>query len=134
MQEQEILVERIALRPDVVSTVVDDGAVLLDLQSKYFYTVNRAGVAILTILEDGASRGEILRLCEQWGMPAMDIDSVTAFIDVLADDDLVEAIGPGALGDSDFAAPWERPVIEKQREPLQRIMASAFDPSLPLAE
>lgn len=134
MQEQEILVERIALRPDVVSTVVDDGAVLLDLQSKYFYTVNRAGVAILTILEDGASRGEILRLCGQWGMPAMDTDSVTAFIDVLANDDLVETIGPGALGDSDFAAPWERPVIEKQREPLQRIMASAFDPSLPLAE
>lgn len=134
MQEQEILVERIALRPDVVSTVVDDGAVLLDLHSKYFYTVNRAGVAILTILEDGASRGEILRLCGQWGMPAMDIDSVTAFIDVLANDDLVETIGPGALGDCDFTAPWERPVIEKQREPLQRIMASAFDPSLPLAE
>lgn len=134
MQEQQVQLQRIALRPDVVSTVVDDGAVLLDLKTKYFYTINRSGVAILTVLEDGASRGEIVRLCERWGMPAADVGGVTAFLDVLADDDLVEMVGPGTPGDSDFAAPWERPNIEKQREPLQRIMASAFDPSLPLAE
>ncbi len=30
------------LRPDVVATVLDGGALLLDLESKYFYLLNRA--------------------------------------------------------------------------------------------
>ena len=29
---------------------------------------------------------------------------------------------------------WTEPTIEKQKEPLQRIMTSAFDPTMPLAE
>jgi hypothetical protein len=29
---------------------------------------------------------------------------------------------------------WRPPTIDKHREPLQRIVISAFDPTLPLAE
>jgi hypothetical protein len=33
-----------------------------------------------------------------------------------------------------FEGPWQPPAIERQREPLQSIVTSAFDPSVPLAE
>ncbi len=127
--------ERIALRADVVSTLVDEGSVLLDLQTKYFYSVNRSGGAILLLLEGGASHAEVLDCCARWGMPANDCDAVDSFLSALASDDLIEEAGSGACDDTlTLEGPWITPTIEKQREPLQRIMASAFDPSLPLAE
>ena len=127
--------EQIALRADVVSTLVDEGAVLLDLQTKYFYSVNRSGASILLLLEGGASRAQVLDTCARWGMPANDCEAVDGFLSVLASEDLVEEAGSGASDDTlTLEGPWASPTIEKQREPLQRIMASAFDPSLPLAE
>ena len=39
------------LRPDVVATVLDHGALLLDLQSKYFYQLNPSGWSIVQLLE-----------------------------------------------------------------------------------
>ena len=40
---------KLTLRPDVVATVLEDGAVLLDLETKYFYSVNPSGWAILQL-------------------------------------------------------------------------------------
>lgn len=126
---------QIALRADVVSTLVDEGSVLLDLQTKYFYSVNRSGAAILLLLEGGASHADVLDSCVRWGMPANDRDAVDSFLSALASEDLVEEAGSGASDDTlTLEGSWTSPTIEKQREPLQRIMASAFDPSLPLAE
>jgi hypothetical protein len=48
---------------------------------------------------------------------------------------LVEAATPvaGVAPDVTVAA-WLLPVLSKHNEPLQRIMVSAFDPGMPLAE
>ena len=83
----------------MVSTIVDDGAVLLDLNTKYFYSVNWPGAAIVMLLEGGVSRSEVIHACASWGMPSRAVRDVDGFLHT-----------------------------------LQRIMASAFDPSLPLAE
>jgi hypothetical protein len=41
--------------------------------------------------------------------------------------------GDGAA-DLDLPGPWAPPTLQKQAEPLQRVIVSAFDPSVPLAE
>ncbi len=123
-----------ALRPDVVITVLEEGALLLDLESKYFYSVNSTGWSIVQRFEAGSSLRAVTEQSRDWGAPDGDLESVRLFVDVLRKDRLVEA--SGAIGESQIAPPssWIRPVIEKHKDPLQRVMTSAFDPSVPLAE
>jgi hypothetical protein len=48
---------------------------------------------------------------------------------------LVESVNtPAAAAGGVTVAAWVSPSLSKHREPLQRIMVSAFDPGLPLAE
>ncbi|HET6468254.1 MAG TPA: PqqD family protein [Geminicoccaceae bacterium] len=127
--------ETMALRSDVVSTVLDPGAILLDLETKYFYTVNASGWAVLQLLEQGASRHQIEAQCASWGMPATQQGELDRFLERLVGERLVETgAGGGPLQPVALDEPWSPPEIDKQKEPLQRLMASAFDPSLPLAE
>lgn len=123
------------LRPEVVITVIEDGAVLLDLDTKYFYSVNHAGWAILQLFEVGATRQQVKDKCRAWGASAAEADAIAKFMDVLVNDKLVVATDQrGTDLDIRPTGPWSAPVIEKAREPLQRIMKSPFDPTLPLAE
>lgn len=123
------------LRPEVVITVIEDGAVLLDLDTKYFYSVNHAGWAILQMFEVGATRQQVNAKCREWGATAADSDAIMKLIDVLLNDKLVVATDQrGTDVEIRPTGPWTAPSIEKAREPLQRIMKSPFDPTLPLAE
>jgi hypothetical protein len=126
--------EPMALKPDVVVTVMDDGAVLLDIGTKYFYSVNATGWAIVQMLESGATSGEILAQCGRWN-GAGDDGQIAGFIETLVSENLlIEQSSAGSANAPEFAGKWCAPVIEKHKEPLQRIMVSAFDPSIPLAE
>ncbi len=124
------------LRADVVVTVFDDGAVLLDLESKFFYTVNAAGWGIVQMLENGAAREQIVAQCRAWGDTDAGAATVNAFLDCFEQEGLVtrEAGTPAVAAASCLEDAWTAPAIEKHREPLQRLITSAFDPSLPLAE
>lgn len=123
------------LRPDVVSTVMEKGAVLLDLTSKYFYSVNETGWFVVECLESGASKADILEICASCGMPESLAPSVEAFVDTLEGFGLLDSANdPLSSTDAAYSGDWEAPRVEQQPEPLQGIMASAFDPSLPLAE
>ena len=64
-----------------------------------------------------------------------DVASLETFFELLTSEDLVEP-APSAGWDERLAVPgeWANPVLQKHKEPLQRIMMSAFDPSVPLAE
>ena len=125
----------LVLRPDVVATVIEDGAVLLDLATKYFYTVNNAGWAIIQMFEAGATRAQVEAECPKWGASAADAHSIANVLDVIIGDNLVTPTDfPAADPDSQPHFEWSSPTIEKSREPLQRIMKSPFDPTLPLAE
>ena len=125
----------ITLRPDVVVTVLEDSAVLLELQTKFFYSVNSAGWAIVQMLENGAFVKQIKEQCAAWGAPADDMKKIESFLQVFMDDNLVMSEdGVEHKPEISFEGPWSPPSVEKHKEPLQRVMVSAFDPSLPLAE
>jgi hypothetical protein len=120
------------LRADVVATVLDDGAVLLDLESKYFYELNAPAWAITRLFEIGATSEQAQAAARSWGAPQ---GAASAVLGALVREGLVTATTDGASPEVPaYEAAWSEPRIEKQPEPLQRVMVSAFDPSLPLAE
>lgn len=130
---------RLILRPDVVSTVLHDGAVLLDLRSKYFYSANASAWAVVQQFEAGATAYEARRACAALGAREADSDAIDAVIRHLVADDLVEPLeGPGQPAGEPAAilegAAWSAPSLTRHHEPLQRIMVSAFDPGIPMAE
>jgi len=125
----------LALNAEVVVTVLENEAVLLDLQTKFFYSINASGWAIVQMLEHGARRADIHAQCRDWGAPPEAAGVVDQFLDRLAEDGLlVQGATPTGVASASLPCPWSVPVVEKHREPLQRIMVSAFDPSIPLAE
>lgn len=121
------------IRPTISAAPLDDGAVLLDLETKYFYAVNAPGWAILQLFEAGASLEEVSDRARAWGAP--DADGVAAFVRELNHFDLLQPAGaPAEIPAVSWSGAWSTPTIEQQAEPLQNVMVSAFDPSLPLAE
>lgn len=124
----------LVLRPEVVATVIEEGAVLLNLDSNDFYEVNRSGWAILQLFEGGTTLEHAQERCRQWGAPPDDA-SVGAFLDVLVKDVLVApSEWPATTAEVAAPAAWSAPTIQKAPEALQRIVRSPFDPTLPLAE
>ena len=124
----------LVLRPEVVGTVIEDGAVLLNLDTNNFYEVNATGWAILQLFEGGAARDQVMQRCQQWGAPSDD-PAVAKFVDVLIRDALVvRSDWPASTADVTFSSGWTPPTIDKAPEALQRIVRSPFDPTLPLAE
>jgi hypothetical protein len=72
-------------------------------------------------------------LARAWGAP--DDGSVAVFVTQLCEYDLLEPAGElDAQPEVAWSGRWTAPTIERQAEPLQNIMVSAFDPSIPLAE
>jgi hypothetical protein len=122
-----------SLRSTISAGVIDDGAVLLDLESKYFYVLNGTGWAVTRLFESGASVDDALRAARKWGAP--DDASVAAFIEQLKEFDFLEPAGSQETAeDAPWNGPWTAPTVERQAEPLQNVMVTAFDPSIPLAE
>jgi len=124
----------LVLRSEVVGAVIEDGAVLLNLETNDFYEVNNTGWAILQLFEGGATRDQVMHHCEQWGAPANDV-AVSTFLDTVVSNALViPSEWPAATAEVTLATAWSAPTIEKAPEALQRIVRSPFDPTLPLAE
>ena len=120
------------LRPDVVATVLDDGALLLDLESKYFYLLNPSGWAIAQLFEGGTSLAHARSVCA--GAGAAEVEEIDAFVGGLVAEELLEPAEHDAAPPFELAGPWSVPTYEKQLEPLQRVIVNAFDPTIPLAE
>lgn len=123
-----------ALRPSIVVTVIEDGAVLLDLDTKYFYRLNAPAWALVSSFElDGMTHDGVRARARSFG--ATDDAAVTAFLRELDAHGLLEETPAGTPPESgSFEGAWCDPRIEVQSEPLQSIVTSAFDPSVPLAE
>ena len=123
----------VMLRPTLVATVIEDGAVLLDLESKYFYSLNKSAWAIVQLFELGpASVGDIQGRCRDWGGSS---DDVPRLLDELERAGLLEFSEQAEPAQApDYTGPWQPPVVTRQSEPLQNVVTSAFDPSIPLAE
>lgn len=122
------------LRPDVVATVLDHGALLLDLESKYFFQLNSTGWAVTQLFESGTSADTAVARSRAWGAPSEDEAAVRQLVGALIDFGLVEEVEADAAPTGEVPAGWQTPTIERQPQPLQRVIMSAFDPSIPLAE
>ena len=123
-----------ALRPDVVATVLDHGALLLDLESKYFYLLNPSGWSMTQLFEAGATLDHVIERCRAWGAPEDDLDGVRSTVAQMISEGLLEPGVAGVANDGEAPSAWEPVLLERQAEPLQRVIVSAFDPSIPLAE
>lgn len=123
------------LRPDVVATVLNDGAVMLDLETKFFYSANPSAWAIAEMFESGATHLEIHAACTKWGATTEDRLKIDEIIQLMMAEGLIKPSGDIAMTSPTAGIKaWVLPTLIKHREPLQRIMVSAFDPGLPLAE
>lgn len=122
------------LRADVVATVLDHGALLLDLESKYFYLANPSGWSVVQLFEDGATPDHALERAAAWGAPDSDRAGIVEMIERMSDEQLLEPANDPANAAGDAPAEWQPVTLERQAEPLQRVIVSAFDPSIPLAE
>ena len=126
---------KLALSPNIVVTPLGDGALLLHLDNKFFYSINLPGWGILQLLEAGATPQEILSKCTDWGAKENDRTAIENFLDDLIGNDLAGKFeGKETSQQAQFRGSWEVPIIERHDEPLERIVTSAFDPSVPLAE
>lgn len=123
-----------SLRPDVVATVLDHGALLLDLESKYFYLLNPSGWSLTQLFEDGSTFDHAVERCRAWGAADEDLEGVRSSLQTLLREGLLEETAHPANIEGDAPSEWRPTTIEKQAEPLQRVIVSAFDPSIPLAE
>lgn len=126
--------ECVALKPTLVATVIEGGAVLLDLDSKYFYALNESAWAIVQLCETtAASSDAVIGRCRTWG--SSNDNAIRQFLaDLTAQDIFEEAESAQELPAVQYAGEWTVPTLHRQAEPLQRIVTSAFDPSIPLAE
>jgi hypothetical protein len=123
--------EPLRLRDDVVATVLDDGALLLDLDTKYFYVLNKSAWAVVQLFESGTSVEHARKVCAAAAINPLEIDEL---VHRLADEQLVEAAEADTTPAFSSVGEWCAPTLEKQQEPLQRVIVNAFDPSIPLAE
>lgn len=125
----------LGLRADVVSAVLDEGAVLLDLETKYFYSVNSPGWAIVQLFENGSTIEGAKTQCRSWSGEDQSDGAVEAFIETLVAEKLVTQVtNPPRRQNVTLKDKWAAPIIEKHKQPLQQVMTSAFDPSIPLVE
>ena len=134
--------------PEVVYTDLEDGAVLLHGETKFFYSLDHVGAAVWRLMDSADSVDGLIRRIEaDYDVtPELARSSVTEFIGSLEREQLIAPRGePGsALAEASTAPaaeltpsgkkPFVKPELLKHDEPLHAVVMNPFDPQLPLAE
>jgi len=137
-------VARLAKNPEVVCTELEDGAVLLNMETRFYYSLNDSGLEIWRLLETPGEGDELGRRLTA----RLEVDDATAaeaassFLVELERERLVVAadgVQAGAPVSSEAEAGGERrrfsaPELIRHDEPLHEVTTSPFDSQLPLAE
>lgn len=134
----------IVRNPEVVVTELEDGAVLLNMESRLYYSLNNSALDIWHLLESPAEPADVARrLAAQVEMDeAQATEVVSAFLEDLQNERLVvpaDGSQPGGTTRASPAAsgqprPFTQPELIRHDEPLHEVRVSPFDPQLPLAE
>ena len=133
--------------PEVVYTSLEDGAVLLHLESKFYYSLNESGEAIWRLLDSAESLEDLVQevMLEYEVEQGRVKGSISKFLEELEREQLVvpHQGGTGGYPDekhamaeipSDKKKPYVEPELLKHDEPLHEVVQNPFDPNLPLAE
>ena len=81
---------------DATCAVVEDGAVVLHMRTKRYFSLNETGAAVWRMLEDGAPLSEIpARLAEMYEIDtATAQESLTRLLGELVAEELIVVTGP----------------------------------------
>lgn len=129
--------------PEVVYTDLEDGAVLLHMETKFYYSLNESGQAIWGLLDAVQNDGELIdRLKDAYETGDDLAEPIKTFLGELEKEKLVvERTEENQDGPSEKAQEspgnkkaFTKPEVIKHDEPLHEVVLNPFDPQLPLAE
>jgi hypothetical protein len=134
---------QLARNPEVECTELADGAVLLNMETRLYYSLNLAGLELWNATDSANGPEEIAKRLTE----AFEIDDhaalgvVSGFLPELERERLVvelaeqaAAPGPPAEGRDGPRRAFEQPQLIKHDEPLHEVTGMPFDAQLPLAE
>lgn len=132
---------------EVVCTELEEGAVLLDMGSRTYFSLNATGLAVWNLIDAAGSREELLASLGGGGAAP---GPVAEFIHELEREGLVAGDEAGGASESQpapdrvepaqraaalaGAASLDAPELIKHDEPMHEVTQNPFDPQLPLAE
>lgn len=132
---------------EVVYTNLEDGAVLLHLETRFYYSLNEVGQAIWRLLDSAESLEDLLqKLVAEYEVGTQQAtESVSKFLQELESEQLTipyqkamdERSHEGSIKapiPSQQKKPFVKPELIKHDEPLHEVVMNPFDPQLPLAE
>jgi hypothetical protein len=145
------LIARQIQHPDVVYTALEDDAVLLNLETASYYSLNEVGTTVWQLLESTENHHDLIeRLTAEYDVERERAESsVSDFLQQLEREQLVvrdpedearpkaERRNEGSGVDDSGSAerkPFAEPLVLKHDEPLHEVVMNPFDPQLPLAE
>jgi len=132
----------LARNPDVECTELEDGAVLLNMETRLYYSLNPVGLELWDAIDTAEGPEQVAKgLAGAFGIDEKQaLDAVAKFVPQLERERLVvestepkPAAAPEA-GSRDRPRAFEEPQLIKHDEPLHEAASSPFDPQLPLAE
>ncbi|MGH2992447.1 MAG: PqqD family protein [Solirubrobacterales bacterium] len=133
----------LARNPEVECTELADGAVVLNMETRLYYSLNQAGLELWNAT-DGANGPEQVakRLTEAFEIDEQAaLGAVSRFLPELERERLVlesaeGPVAPAPAADRPDGPPraFEEPQLIKHDEPLHDVANTPFDPQLPLAE
>ena len=138
--------EWISKNLEVVETVLEDGAVLLNLETKFYYSLNNTGYRIWQLIEEVKSSDELVQkiLHEYDSSEEETAKGVSLFIINLQEQQLVTSqnVENQTSNSAETSVKDEKsekksfinPELIKHDEPLHEVVQNPFDPQLPLAE
>lgn len=130
----------ITLNPDVVCSILQDGGVLLDLETKQYFALNLTGVLVWQHLEDGGSLEALHRAVLSSAAIAPGLDTgLDAFATALVEHGLAIHAPESTPSTSQVPAPalsgaWVAPSVTPHGRPLSQVILSPFDPTVPIPE
>ena len=131
----------VAKDPEVVETVLESGAILLHLRTKFYYSLNKTAHEIWKQIESSTSFEDVAdKLSSIYEVEKEKlIRSISHLVNQLTREELVVNAEHPQLSASDSyegrgKEPFAEPELIKHDEPLHEVSHNPFDPQLPLAE
>lgn len=139
--------EALSKHPEVVCTELEEGAVLLNLETRSYYSLDRVGLDIWNLIDSVGSAAKLAdRLAQRYEAGDENPQElVDAFLERLRSETLIvasEGVSDTPPTHASMPAdpaegtkrPLTAPLLSKHDEPLHEVPLHPFDPQLPLAE